>query len=430
MNASTRDIAVACVQLRAHDCDAFAARWPMILETIAEAIRKGAELVVVPEGTVPNYVIGDSHPEIKTLEGAAADLCALSKQANATIVIGGARYRSPGELVNSAWVVTPAGIVGYADKCFLWHFDRKWFRAAEALEPIDTPVGRLGVFICADGRIPTIGSTLVDRGAELLVVPTAWVTSGRDPASLENLQADLFVNVRARENRIPLVAANKVGVEYGSVAYCGKSAIIDADGAFVARASERDEETIHGRVTIGAGGESKRAILTISPGAALPASLRIAITPEAPGTARTTLDRYALFADATLVIGPEAEIGAYGEIGIVHGDDLWDPAALVGPRLAGTRVFIWHANTAAEWTTRLARTRAAELRAYFVVFDALADRAFAVDPDGVVLCGTFDDFRVAAFTFDRARTEAWNVAPHTSVLDGLRTVERLAAAFG
>lgn len=427
MSALTRTIAVACVQLRAHESDAFAERWPAIVETIAEAIRKGAELVVVPEGTVPNYVIGDSQPEIKTLERAAADLCALSKQANSTIVIGGARYRSPGELVNSAWVITPAGIVGYADKCFLWHFDRKWFRAAEALEPIDTPVGRLGVFVCADGRIPTIGSTLVDRGAELLVVPTAWVTSGRDPASLENLQADLFVNVRARENRIPLVAANKVGVEYGSVAYCGKSAIIDADGTFVARGSERDEETIHGRITIREPSARHRATISISAGAALPTSMRIAITPEPVGAARTLLDRYARLADAALVIGPEGNVDAYGEIGIVRGDDLWDPAALVEPRLAGTRIFVWYANAPAEWTTRLARTRAAELRAYFIVFDALTGHAFAVDPDGVVLCGTFDTFRIAAFSFDRARTDAWNVAPHTNVADGLRAVERLAS---
>lgn len=425
MSASTRSIAVGCVQLRAHDGDAFAERWPAIVEMIAGAIRKGAELVVVPEGTVPNYVIGDSQPEIKTLERAATDLCALSKRANATIVIGGARYRKPGELVNSAWVVTPAGIAGYADKCFLWHFDRKWFHAADTLEPIDTPVGRLGVFICADGRIPTIGSTLVERGAELLVVPTAWVTSGRDPAALENLQADLFVNVRARENRVPLVAANKVGVEYGSVAYCGKSAIVDADGAFIARGSERDEETLHGRITIGAPRAPHRASIARSAGLPLPGSLRIAITPEPDGEARTTLDRFARLADATFVLGPEMGVEEYGEIGIVRGDDLWDPAALVKPRLAGTRIFIWHANTPAEWTTRLARTRAAELRAYFIVFDAMADRAFAVDPDGVVLCGTFDAFRIAAFTFDRARTDAWNVAPFTSVADGLRAVERL-----
>ena len=427
MSAATRSLAVACVQLRAHERERFADRWPAMLERIAEATRAGAELVVVPEGTVPNYVIGEFRPEIKMLARAAEDILAISKQANSTIVIGGARYRDDGALLNSAWVVTPAGIAGYADKCFLWHFDRKWFAAADVLEPIDTPVGRLGVLICADGRIPTIGSTLIDRGAEVLVMPTAWVTSGRDPALLENLQADLFVNVRARENRVPLVAANKVGVEYGSVAYCGKSAIVDANGAFVARASERAEETIHGRITIGSPPARERAEVHVSSGPALPSSLRVAITPQTAGVERTQLDRYAALADAGLVLGPEGT-RAFGEIGVVRGDALWNPALLVAARLGGTRLFVWHADGDRALVTQLARVRASELRAYVVVFDAGADRAFAVDPDGVVICGTFDDFRLAAFSFDRARTDAWTIAPSTNVADGLRLVDRLAVA--
>ena len=58
-------------------------------------------------------------------------------------------------------------------------------------------VGRLGVLICADGRMPGIGRALVDAGAQVLVMPTAWVTSGRNPHELENLQADLLAQVRA-----------------------------------------------------------------------------------------------------------------------------------------------------------------------------------------------------------------------------------------
>ena len=74
----------------------------------------------------------------------------------------------------------------------------------------------------------------------------------------------------------------------------------------------------------------------------------------------------------------------------------------------------------------LARTRAAELRAYLVVLDTLDRRAFAVDPDGTVICGTFPGFDIAAFTFDRARTEQWNVAPHTDVRAALERVARIA----
>jgi len=185
---SARPTPVAAVQTRAHDRTDFVKRWPELVARIATAAESGARLIVVPEGTVPAYVIGAEPVDSQLLEAAAQDVIAVASRTGATIVYGGARAGAD-RLANAAYVVTPAGIAGYADKCFLWHFDRRWFRAGEALDPIDTPVGRLGVFVCADGRIPTIGAALVARGAEILVVPTAWVTSGRDPQALENLQA-------------------------------------------------------------------------------------------------------------------------------------------------------------------------------------------------------------------------------------------------
>ena len=50
---------------------------------------------------------------------------------------------------------------------------------------------------------------------------------------------------------MPLVAANKVGVEARSVVYCGKSAIVAADGSFVARAEQDVPTTLYGSVAIG-----------------------------------------------------------------------------------------------------------------------------------------------------------------------------------
>jgi hypothetical protein len=104
-----------------------------------------------------------------------------------------------------------------------------------------------------------------------------------------------------------------------------------------------------------------------------------------------------------------------------------DPRALVGPRLAGLRLFIWHASIAARWVTPLARTRAAELRAYVIVLDTPGQRAFAVDPDGSVVCGTFPGFDLAAFNFDRTRCDAWAIAPHTDIRAGLENVAALGA---
>jgi len=420
---STRPRSVAALQLRAHDRADFSERWPHILARITAAADRGAELIVVPEGTVPAYVIGSDRIDPRILDDAAQDVIAVATRSGATIVYGGARQDGE-RLANSAYVVTAAGITGTADKCFLWQFDRRWFRAGETLDPIDTPVGRLGVFVCADGRIPTIASTLVDRGAQILVLPTAWVTSGRDPAVLENIQADLMIAVRARENGVPLVAANKCGVEARSVAYCGKSAIVAADGGFAVRAEQDEETTLHGRVAIGAPivrhtGRPAGVTRGLSP-APLPDVARIAISVRVDAALHVA----ARIADADLTIDPHGQPES-SDVAVVEDEAMVDPRVLVAPRLDGVRLFVWHASIGSAWVVPFARTRAAELRAYIIVLDTPDRRAFAVDPDGTIVCGTFGAFEVAAFPFERRRTDSWLVAPHTDVRATLLAVEAM-----
>jgi predicted amidohydrolase len=401
---SARPRSVALLQLRAHDRADFTKRWPEILSRTAAAAEAGAELIVLPEGTVPAYVIGTERVDPELLERAASDLIGIAARTGATIVYGSGRYEAE-RFFNTAAVVTGDGVIGTADKCFLWHFDRRWFTAGSRLEPVATPAGKLGILVCADGRIPTIASTLVESGAEILVVPTAWVSSGRDPDMLENLQADVMIAVRAYENGVPLVAANKVGVEARSVAYCGKSAIIAGDGSIVARADQERETTLRATVAVGASfiarSAAPAAIERGSDAGDLDAVVRVGIAVRHDAA----LHALAATADVDLVLDPHAH-------------------PVVEPRLSGVRLFVWHASIAARWVTALARTRAAELRAYVVVLDTLGRRAFAVDPDGTVVCGTFGDFDLAAFTFERARTDAWRIAPHTDVR---AAYERVAA---
>jgi predicted amidohydrolase len=452
-----RKIPVAALQIAAHDRAQFDSRWPRIEALVNEAGKRGAKLIVLPEGTVPGYVLGTEAVPLQQLERASLGLAALARQYEATVIYGGAKIVD-GLTFNAAIAIGPDGReLGYAAKQFLWHFDRRWFAPGRTLEPIDTPVGRLGLLVCADGRIPTIAATLAERGAELLVMPTAWVTSGRDPAALENLQADLMFNVRARENGLPCVVANKAGVELQSVAYCGKSALIDAGGAFVARAGQRDEEIVFGELTVGERGSTAAGALTAvsGPGHGV-ARARVAFTLAADPEAVGRFSRLAADADADLLLarGPaDVARGPMGDapraavlavppgaanvlleqdgvrFGIVDDETMFSPRGLVRARLHGLDAFVWQIERDdAAWNVPFARTRAAELRAFVVVFDVRHERAFAVDPDGVVVAGTFDDFRVASFVYDRARTAATTVAPTTDVFAGLRTAEAIRAA--
>ncbi len=56
---------------------------------------------------------------------------------------------------------------------------------------------------------------------------------------------------------------------------------------------------------------------------------------------------------------------------------------------------------------------------YLVVIDTERNCVFAVDPDGAVICGTFDGYEIASFTYDPARTAQTMVAPGTDIRIGL-----------
>jgi predicted amidohydrolase len=421
----TGAVRVAAMQLRAHDRRDF----PDSLDRAVEALREAAsraDLVVLPEGTLPAYVIGTSALETTAI-GAALDRLRAIATATRTVIVVGTAVATEGRLRNAAVVIDADGsIAGRAEKLFLWHFDRRWFEPGTRIEPIATAVGALGVLICADGRIPTIARALVDRGAGALIMPTAWVTSGRDPDALENVQADLLARVRAYENRVPFVAANKCGSELGMIAYCGKSQVVDARGEIVAMAGERTEETLHASISLARERPARSASAPpLAPsGGGDHQTLRLAISYDPLPTdidERLDLldDAYALSPhdDARMRLAERAVGGAS-----VADDLVLDPAGLVAYQRAGYRLICWNTRLGAPWAQRLARARAIELRMYLVVFDGSTRRAFAVDPDGSILAGTFDGYRLGSFSFDPRKTTETTVAPGSEIGEGLDRV--------
>ena len=413
----SRRVLTAAVQLAAHSRASFADAWPKIVRHTESAAAAGAQLVVLPEGSLPSYVLGYERYEASEIAPALEQLQALAQLHRAVLVVGAAR-RDGDRVFNSALVIDSDGsIAGSADKHFLWHFDRQWFAPAEKIAPVQTSIGSIGALVCADGRIPTIARTLVERGADILVMPTAWVTSGRDPRNLENAQADLLARVRARENGVPFVAANKCGTELGCVAYCGKSQIVSADGTVIALASQDAEETLLAQIDIGQAKPAAFAEPALQPPPIENKRHRIAICARAQREG-----------DRELLRILEADVCLYpGCAGALTDDTVLNPSGLVRMRTAGHTLAIWETAYAPEWQVTFARARALELRMYIVVIDTSQGRAYAVDPDGVVLCGTFDGYEIASFVFDPEKGRQTAVAPGTDVLEGL---ERAAQHAG
>jgi len=423
----SRPVRVAAVQLHAHDRGGF----PSVLDGILDAARdaaRTAELVVLPEATFPAYVLGRRPIAADETQRAVDALCAIARETATIIVAGIAMAKDDGSVRNGAVVVEADGsVAGSADKLFLWHFDRHWFAPGDNIAPVQTSLGTLGVLICADGRLPTIAGALVDRGASALVMPTAWVTSGRDPAALENVQADLLARVRAYENGVPFIAANKCGVELGMVAYCGKSQIVAASGEVVALANELIPETLYASISLDV--PKPRRGEPVDPPArhadAMP-PLRVAMSYD---PLPADIDQRLELLDDAFAIAPAddrrfALLGAAVPAAWIDDATALDPGGCVPYRRAGYCLLCWTSDTEQPWLERVARARALELRLYVVVFDRRMQRAFAVDPDGVVVAGTFDDYRIASFLLDPRKTRETAVAPGTDVQVGL---ERIAA---
>src|SRR5580692_6376394 len=422
-----RSITVAALQLAAHDRGDFRIGLKRALDA-ARLASRDADLIVLPEATFPAYVLGKAPLAVHETQDAIDGLRAIARE-NGTVIVAGAAVLRDGRAHNAALVIDADGsLAGHADKLFLWHFDRQWFEGGQRLAPIQTKIGVLGVLICADGRLPTISRALVDRGAQALVMPTAWVTSGRNPDALENVQADLLARVRAYENRVPFVAANKCGSELGMVAYCGKSQIVDSSGELVAIASQREPQILYGTVELGADGVPRAPNPSNPPRVAnaIEETLRLGISYE---PLPKDIDLRLQLLDDAYALSPHdpGRLGALERVipaAYVTDVLVCDPAGLVGFRRAGYVLICWTTELEAPWVERLARARALELRLYIVVFDHSARRAFAVDPDGTIVAGTFDDFRLASFTLDPRRVAETLVAPDTDLRDGL---ERVAA---
>jgi predicted amidohydrolase len=421
-----RSLRVAALQLRAHDREDFVRTLDAVAATVRQSAQN-ADVIVLPEATFPAYVLGNARIDEAAIGGALERLSEIA-HATQTVIVAGAALREGSALRNTAVVIDADGsIAGSADKVFLWHFDRLWFEAGERIAPIVTQAATLGVLVCADGRIPTIARELVDRGAEMLVMPTAWVTSGRNPSALENVQADLLARVRAYENGVPFVAANKCGAEQRMVAYCGKSQIVDATGETIAVAGQHEPQTLAATVEIGNLQPHRTEPQSVTPcGRRGNAIVRIAISfeplPQDVERRLTLLGNDCAFSPGE---GFAATPNGGMAVARVADPTVLDPGGLVAYRRAGYACAAWSANADPQWVEPIARARALELRMYVIVFDERARRAFAVDPDGTVVAGTFEDYRMASFSLDPRRTMETTVAPGTDVSDGLERVDAI-----
>ncbi|MGH3447118.1 MAG: carbon-nitrogen hydrolase family protein [Nocardioidaceae bacterium] len=220
------------------------------LESIRRLVRAaagdGGELIVVPEAAMYDFGAPDLPlgPPAQSVDGSfVGALGSLARETSTTLVAGMFETSpDPDRPYNTLVVVGPDGeLVASYRKTHL--YDSFGYQESERLlagegKPVVVRVGdfSVGLQTCYDLRFPEFSRALVDAGADLLVVPAAWV---RGPLKEEHWAT--LLRARAIENTVYVAAAAQT-----APTYAGRSMIIDPMG--VAMAALGDETGTAGAV--------------------------------------------------------------------------------------------------------------------------------------------------------------------------------------
>jgi len=210
------------------------------VQAIGEAKRRGADLALLPE-----VFMAFLHPKDPTTAAEIAEpvdgpfVSALAAEARAQhLYVGcGLWEQVPGERVralNTTVLLGPDGrlVLAYR-KTHL--YDAFGYRESDRIvagnEPpgvVRTPLGTFGLLVCYELRFPELTRRLALAGAEVLLLPAAWIAG-----PLKESHWNALIQARAIENTIFVAAANQTGN-----VCTGRSMLVDPMGVSVVNGGE------------------------------------------------------------------------------------------------------------------------------------------------------------------------------------------------
>lgn len=170
---------------------------------LAEAAGEGAKLAVLPETFVPLYPSNAwaapaarfggfdelwerLHEQSVDVPGPLVDRLAEACARHGIHCVIGVNERERGSLYNTMLVLGPGGLLHRHRKLMPTQHERLFhgIGAGDDLDPVQTPVGRLGGLICWENRMPLARWRVYQGAPEIWCAPTAddsegWIASMR-----------------------------------------------------------------------------------------------------------------------------------------------------------------------------------------------------------------------------------------------------------
>ena len=196
----------------------------------------GSDLILLPEAWPCGYFAFDRYrQESEPINGPTVG--ALAERAvvlGSHILMGSFIERDGRDLFNTAVLLDAAGgtVARYRKMHLFGHGggEGELVKPGEEVVVADLPWGRAGLSTCYDLRFPELFRRMVDGGAGMFLVVSAW--------PMARLAAwRLFNRARAHENLGFLLSCNCAGVDHGTQ-YAGHSMFVDPLGTVLAEGGE------------------------------------------------------------------------------------------------------------------------------------------------------------------------------------------------
>lgn len=211
---------------------------------VRQAAENGATLVCLPEAFLTGYsadgiremrelaVPMDSKP-ITTLKGLAAELGIFLLLPFLSQTHEGVK--------NRAVLVNPEGdLLGRYDKTHLIGEEKKYLLRGNSFPVWETEIGRIGCLICYDLCFPETVRTLTLKGAQIVLVPSAWRS-----AHYYTEWWDKNLACRALDNLVFLAGINHAGSQFA-----GHSKLCDPIGRILCESTAAKEEIVYGIIDL------------------------------------------------------------------------------------------------------------------------------------------------------------------------------------
>lgn len=203
-----------------------------VAELTANAARRGARLVVFPEYS--SYFVDPMDATLadnaESLDGEFVRMLQQAASDHDVTIIAGLVETAGERVRNTLVAVDASGLRAVYRKQHLYdafgQTESAWIEPGSLEEPRTLEIDglRVAMMTCYDLRFPEVARTLVDAGADVIVVPAEWV---RGP--LKEHHWTTLLAARAIENTVYVVAADHptpIGV--------GHSQIVDPQGVVIA----------------------------------------------------------------------------------------------------------------------------------------------------------------------------------------------------